>query len=284
MYEPHIETVRHYRAQSMQRGTISATIITFNEEHNIRRCLESVRWMDEIIVVDSQSTDATIDICRQYTDKIFVRPWPGHVKQKQFALEQATCDWIISLDADECLSDESVREIRHSVLECNPAADGFIFPRKSWYLGRWFSHGGWYPDRKLRLVRRGRARWSGIDPHDKLLCEGTTTRLKHDILHYVYRDITHQLKTVDSFSTISAQQWHARGKRFRLPLLVLRAPIRFLETYVWKLGFLDGLPGLINSTIGSYYVFLKYAKLWELERVEKKRTGTDSSDKTLPRP
>ena len=253
----------------MTRRKLSATIITFNEEHNIRRCLESIKWVDEIIVVDSFSTDRTVEICKEYTDRVIQREWPGHVRQKQFALEQATGDWVLSLDADECLSEQSIRELQETVLDDNPAVDGFIFPRKSFYLGRWINHGGWYPDSKLRLVRRGRAHWGGVDPHDKLITDGNTVQLKHDMLHYVYRDIAHQLKTVDSFSAISAEQWHRQGKRFNLLLLLVRPPIRFLEMYVWKLGLLDGMPGFVIAVVSSYYVFLKYARLWALQRSEK---------------
>jgi len=250
----------------MNAPRISAAIITFNEEKNIKSCLESIQWLDEIIVVDSFSTDRTVEICRQYTDRVLQRRWPGHVRQKQFALEQATGDWILCLDADEQLSPEAAQEIREKILQGAPAADGYIFPRQSYYLGRWICHGGWYPDSKLRLVRRGRARWGGDDPHDKLIVTGKTENITGRILHYVYRDISHQLKTVDSFSTISARQWYDKGAGFNLFMMLVRPPIRFLEMYVWKKGLLDGMPGFIIAVVSSYYVFLKYAKLWEREK------------------
>ena len=247
------------------KAKISACIITFNEENNIGRCLESIKWVDEIIVVDSYSTDSTVQICKSYTDRVIQRKWPGHVKQKQFALEQASGEWILCLDADEWLSDELSMEIQEKVLKGSGSADGFIFPRQSYYLGRWIRHGGWYPDYKLRLVRNGKAEWTGTDPHDKLVVKGKTEKLEGKILHNVYEDISHQLKTVDSFSTISARQWRKEGRVFSLFLLLFRPPVRFLEMYLWKLGFLDGMPGFIIAVISSYYVFLKYAKLWELE-------------------
>ncbi|MCP4715970.1 MAG: glycosyltransferase family 2 protein [Deltaproteobacteria bacterium] len=266
----------------MDRPTISVTIITFNEEKNIRECLESITWADEIIVVDSFSTDRTVTICREYTEKIFQRDWPGHVRQKQFALEQASSDWILSLDADERLSLEAAAEIKRRVLQQTSSAEGYILPRHSFYLGRWINHGGWYPDAKLRLVRCGHAKWGGIDPHDKLIVFGETEQLSGEIHHYVYENIAHQLKTVDSFSTISAQQWRKEGARFSLTKLLLRPPIRFLEMYLWKGGLLDGLPGFMIAVISSYYVFLKYAKLWELQRIkqlplpaDKKRAETN---------
>ncbi len=249
---------------------ISAVIVTFNEEKNIRECLESIKWVDEIIVVDSFSRDRTAEICRQYTEKVIQKKWPGHVKQKQFALELARGDWILSLDADERLSKEAAKEIKTRVLNGSPSCDGFIFPRQSHYLGRWISHGGWYPDSKLRLVRRGKAVWSGNDPHDKLILNGTAGHIGGKILHYVYSDISQQLKTVDSFSGISAEQWKKEGKKCNLFLLLFRPPVRFLEMYLWKRGFMDGMPGFIIAVVSAYYVFLKYAKLWELEKIKSK--------------
>jgi hypothetical protein len=172
------------------------------------------------------------------------------------------------LDADERLSDEAIEEIKNKVLKVSRSADGFLFPRQSHYLGRWIRHGGWYPDKKLRLIRRGKAKWGGSDPHDKLIINGKTESFRGKIFHYVYGNISHQLKTVDSFSSISAEKWNNEGKYFRLFMLLFRPPIRFLEMYIWKMGFLDGMPGFIIAVISSYYVFLKYAKLWELHKVK----------------
>jgi glycosyltransferase involved in cell wall biosynthesis len=247
---------------------LTAVIITFNEEKNICRCLESVRWMDELVVVDSFSTDRTVELARQYTDKVLQRTWPGHVLQKQFALEQATGDWIISLDADEELSSEAAAEIRSALTDAPPEVNGFSFPRRSFYLGRWISHGGWYPDRKVRLVLRGHARWTGQDPHDKLVADGRTRDMQGNILHYVYSDIAHQLRTVDSFSGITARLWLEKGKHAGLAAIISKPVAKFFGTYVLKLGMLDGMPGLIISVISAYYVFLKYAKLWELQQAK----------------
>jgi glycosyltransferase involved in cell wall biosynthesis len=250
----------------MDTFKLSVTVITFNEEKNIRDCLASVKWADEIIVVDSFSTDRTVEICRQYTDKVIQRKWSGHVDQKQFALEQAAGDWVLSLDADECLSEGAIREVKEGIKNHEASVDGYIFPRRSYYLGRWINYGGWYPDRKLRLVRKGTAYWGGVNPHDKLITKGSTKILKNDILHYVYRDISHQLETVDNFSRIVANIWHKEGKKFSLFSLLIRPTASFFRTYFRKRGFLDGMPGFIVSAITSYYVFLKYAKLWELLR------------------
>ncbi|MCX8043948.1 MAG: glycosyltransferase family 2 protein [Desulfobacterota bacterium] len=246
----------------MTTPLLSVSIITFNEEHNIRDCLASVAWADEIVVVDACSTDTTVAICREFTERVIQRPWPGHVAQKQYALEQTRGSWVLCLDADERLSPEAADEVR-TVISNAHAADGYTFPRLSFYLGRWIRHGGWYPDRKLRLVRRGCGRWTGMDPHDKLVVDGTVGHCQGHLYHYVYRDISQQLKTIDSFSRITASQWHRQGRNARIIDMLVRPPLKFIETYVWKRGFLDGMPGFIIAVLSSYYVFLKYAKLWE---------------------
>jgi len=250
----------------MEKAKLSVCIVTYNEEENIRKCLESVAWAEEIIVVDSFSTDETVAICREYTDRIFQRPWPGHIEQKNFALEQATRPWVLCLDADEYLSPQATAEVIREVSSASNTFDGFILPRHSYYLGRWINHGGWYPDYKLRLFRRGKARWGGKNPHDKLILDGKSQYLKGDILHTVYRDLSDQLRTVDSFSGIVAREWFREGKRFNPFAFLFHPPIKFLETYIFKLGFLDGYPGLIIALVSSFYCFLKYAKLWELKR------------------
>lgn len=245
---------------------LSFTVITYNEADNIAGCLESIKWADEIIVVDSFSTDRTVEIAENYTGKIFRVQWQGHVKQKQFALDQTTGDWVLSLDADERLSPEAAVEVANILKHPETEANGFTFPRQSFYLGKWINFCGWYPDRKLRLVRNGKAKWTGQDPHDKLVAEGVTAHLNGRILHYVYRNISHQLSTVDAFSRISAEQWMKQGKKPNLFLMLVKPPLRFLEVYLWKQGFRDGMAGLIISVITSYYTFLKFAKLWELEK------------------
>ena len=162
---------------------ISAIVITFNEEQNIRAALDSLRWADEIIVVDSESADRTVEIARRFTDQIYVRPWPGYSAQKNFAASQASFEWIFSLDADERVSDELARELEQIKQGSEPAAAGFEMPRLTWYLGRWIKHSGWYPDRKLRLYNRNRGRWRGDFVHEAIEVEGKVARLKGDLLH-----------------------------------------------------------------------------------------------------
>lgn len=241
---------------------ISVTIITYNEEENICDCLESVKWADEIIVVDAESTDRTVEFCQKYTDKVFSHPWSGHVKQKNLALSRACGDWVLSLDADERVSPELARQIKAVV----PASDynGYSFPRKTYYLGRWINHSGWYPDYKLRLIRRGKGEWKGIDPHDRLEVTGKTGYLKGDLWHYSYKDISHHLKKINSYTSIMAMEFKKRGRKFNYLDIFLRPPFKFIKMYLIEKGFLDGLAGFIIAVLGSYYVFLKYAKLWEL--------------------
>ncbi len=250
----------------MKTPPISVCVITFNEEDRIRDCLESVKWADEIIVVDSFSADNTVKICKEYTDNVFLHEWPGYVEQKNYALNKALNNWVLCLDADERISkelkEEFERELAADVIQHN----GFIFPRRSCYMGRMINHGGWYPDRQLRLFRKDKGSWAGMNPHDKITLEGPKKRLKNDMIHYPYRDMRDQLKTIDNYSTIFADQMIMKGKRLNILLLFIRPPTRFIETYFWKRGFLDGLPGLINILAASFYVFLKYAKWYERER------------------
>ena len=248
------------------RPPISACIITYNEEKNIEACLESISWVEEIIVVDSMSSDRTIERCRKHTEKVYQQEWQGHVKQKNYALEFARHEWVLCLDADERVSPELRREIEECLSGEKQAADGYFFPRHSFYLGRWINHGGWYPDYKLRLFRKSKGRWGGKDPHDRVMLDGSSAYLKSDLLHYVYRNLSHQLQTVDNFSAITATILDEEGERFSAAQLFFRPVLKFLGTYFIKRGFMDGLPGFIISVVSSFYVFLRYAKLWELQQ------------------
>ena len=241
--------------------SISACIITLNEESRIHDCLESVKWVDEIIVVDSFSTDKTVDICREYTDQVYQRAWPGNIDQKNHAIGLAKNDWILSLDADERLSPELISEIQHTLL--NPGnVVGFYFPRRCFYLGRWIYHGDWYPDYQLRLFKRGLGKWQGTNPHGRVFVNGNTARMKHDIYHFNYKNFSHQLRTMDNYSTIFADVSEGR-KGFRLFQLIFRPLFKFIRIYIIKRGFLDGFPGFVIAASSAFYVFAKYVKLWE---------------------
>ncbi len=259
------------------RQPISACIICFNEGDNIRRCLESLKWVKdsggEIIVVDSFSTDRTVQICRQYTDKVFQNKWPGFVNQKNYALNLASNEWVLSLDADEVMSEQArieiIQEWRRSGYE---KYDGYYFKRHTFYLGKWINYGGWYPDYKLRLFRRSKGKWGGRDPHDRVVVNepALLKRFGGEIIHYTYKSISNQLKSIDKFSDAASNELLKQKNKFHLFCLLLRPPIKFLEVYIWKAGFLDGLPGFIIAVLTSYYSFIKYAKLWESTKFPKR--------------
>lgn len=247
----------------MDKLKISVAIIVKNEADRIARLLNSVGFADEIVVVDSGSRDDTVAVCEKWGARVIYHEWSGHIAQKQFALQQTASEWILSLDADEEVSDALAKEIRDRLDNVTPDVCGFSMPRLSKYLGRWIRHGGWYPDRKVRLVRRGKAVWGGIDPHDKLEVDGKVVPLSEPIFHYVYRSIADQVATINSFSDIYAEKHGPAGNLF---VLAGAAHLigKFLECYLWKLGFLDGIPGFIIAVNSAWYVFLKHAKAWEL--------------------
>lgn len=247
---------------------ISACVITFNEEGNIRDCLESLRWVDEVVVVDSGSTDRTVEIAREFGANVVHHPWPGYVAQKNFAIEATTGEWVLCVDADERCTPE-LRTAIEKVIESPGHFVGFEVRRHVRYLGRWINHGGWYPDWKVRLVRHGRARWEGTDPHDKLTADGATGRLDADLIHFTYRSFSDQIRTIDRFSDVAATEWSKDGRRFSLIRALFHPPVKFLECYLWKRGFLDGWPGLVIAVASSFYVFAKYVKLWEMRRTDR---------------
>ena len=250
----------------MPTRPISVCIITYNEEIKIRDCLESVRWADEIVVVDSESTDSTVDICREYTDRVIIRDWPGHIEQKNFAIASASHDWILSLDADERVSDTLRREIEKLREDGRlEDADGYRFPRLVNYAGHWVKHCGWYPGYKTRLFRKSKGRWGGQNPHDRVSITGTERKLKGDLLHYSFDSVSDHLKTIDFFTGISAQELHKKGREGNLLSLIFRPIWCFLKMYFLQLGILDGRTGLIICTLSAGHVFVKYAKLRALK-------------------
>jgi glycosyltransferase involved in cell wall biosynthesis len=241
---------------------VTATVITFNEAANIRAALESLSWADEIVVVDSQSTDGTADIARQFTDKVIVRPWPGYSAQKDFAAGEARHDWIFSLDADERVTPELATEIAGVLRESHVA--GYRVPRVTFHLGRWIRSTDWYPDYQLRLYDRRRARWAGKYVHESVRADGPVSDLRGELLHYAYRDLAHHFQTMDRYTTLAARQMFEEGRRAGWLDLAVHPPAAFLRNYVLRGGFRDGVPGLIVSAMNARYVGLKFAKLWEL--------------------
>ena len=242
---------------------VTATVITFNEAANIKAALESLSWADELIVVDSESTDDTVAIARQFTDRVIVRAWPGYVAQKNFAAEQASHDWIFSLDADERVSPALASEISE-VLKSGGATVGYRVPRVTFHLGRWIRSTDWYPDYQLRLYDRRHGRWSGRHVHESVKAAGPVVDLRGELLHYAYRDLAHHFQTMDRYTTLAARQMYEDGRRAGWIDLAVHPPAAFLRNYVLRGGFRDGVPGLIVSAMNARYVGLKFAKLWEL--------------------
>ena len=241
---------------------LTVTVITKSEAANIEACLRSVAWADEIIVVDSGSDDGTPDLARAAGARVIVRDWPGYSAQKNFAAGEAGHDWILSVDADERVPPELAEEIR-SILAGEPAVAGYRVPRVTWHLGRWIRTTDWYPDYQLRLYDRRRARWKLKRVHESVEADGPVGQLRRDLQHYAYRDIAHHHRTMDRYTTLAADEMFAEGRRAGVTDLVFHPWAAFLRNYLLKGGLKDGLPGFIISTMNAYYVFLKFAKLWE---------------------
>lgn len=252
-------------------AAISAVIITRNEEANIRDCLASLAWVDEIVVVDSGSSDRTVEICREFTDRVYHHDWPGFGPQKNRALGYATGAWVLSIDADERVSPELRDEILAAIATGGAAA--YEIPRLSWYCGRFMRHSGWRPDYVLRLFRRDRGRFTEALVHERVVVEGAAGRLRHDLIHYSFRDLEQVLNVVNRYSTLGAEQKFAAGQRAGLGKAIAHGLGEFIATYLCKGGFLDGRQGLmlaISNAEGAYY---KYLKLMQLGEAATKQPG-----------
>ncbi len=263
----------------MSSESISVCITACNEERNIRRCLASCSWADEIVVVDSFSTDRTLEICREYTPRVYQHKWLGYIGQKNLIKDLATGPWIFFVDADEEISPELRDEVQ-ALFSSGEAGDyaGFEFPRMVYYLGRWIRHGDWYPDAKMRLFRKDKGICGGKEPHDRTEVDGRVKRLKGNLYHYTYTGLSDQLKTINNFTTISARAMSEDGRRFTLFNLLMRPGFRFFRGYFIKRGILDGLPGFIVAVLNAYSVFAKYAKLWEFNKFKAADTVTQREE------
>lgn len=245
---------------------VSAVVITRNEQANIARCLESLRFCDEVIVLDCFSTDRTVEIAKRYTSQVHQMEWKGYVAQKNAAVGLAQGDWILSLDADEEVSPALRHEIE-VVLASDPRESAFSMPRKTIHLGRWIRYGGWYPNRLVRLFRRQSGTWVGVELHERWESTGDVGRLNSDLLHYSFSNLEDQITRNNLYSSLGARQLKVHGKQFSFFRLMAKSGSKFCETYLLKRGFLDGYPGFIIAVSAAYSVFLKWAKLWELEHV-----------------
>ena len=249
---------------------LSVAIVAMNEEANIGRTLAGIRWADEIVLVDSGSTDRTCEIAREYGAKVIVEPWRGYVAQKNFAIDHCTQSWVLSLDADEEVSPELADEIRKVIADSN-ALNAYWLPRKNLFLGRWIRRGGFYPDPKMRLFRRGQAFVTGADPHDRIeLREGIDQRTGHfrnAMVHYAYPSLSYYLDHMNRYSSLGAKAAIAKGHRgFSFLNIVVRPLATFIYNYIVRLGFLDGREGLLLHLYHAVYVSNKYAKVWDLTR------------------
>jgi len=251
--------------------TLSVVLITLNEEANLPATLESVKPLvrdghGEIIVVDSGSTDRTLEIARSFGAKVFIEPWKGFAAQKNSALDKASCDWALQLDADEPLEAGLAAEMQ-AALASNPQFQGFWIPRKNFFLGRWIRRGGFYPDPKLRLIRRGAGRFEEYGAHPTIKVNGPTGRLKHALVHNAYPTLRGYIDHMNSYSSSGAEVAVAKGHGgFSLINIVVRPTLTFIYNYFIRLGFLDGREGLLLHLYHAVYVSWKYAKAWELAR------------------
>jgi glycosyltransferase involved in cell wall biosynthesis len=246
---------------------LSVCVIARDEEPELERCLDSVRFADEIVVVvDSRSVDGTEKVARERADRVEVRPYRGDIAQKADCVGLARHDWVLIIDPDEVMSPDLGEALRIRLAGAGEELAGIEIDRLTWHLGRWIRHGDFHPDWTLRVFRRTRARFVGQNPHGRIEVDGAVVRVRGELLHYSYRDLADQIERIQFFGGEAALALHREGRKFRCSDLVLRPPARFLRAYLLKRGFLDGMPGLIIAVATALHVFLKYAKLWELDR------------------
>jgi glycosyltransferase involved in cell wall biosynthesis len=245
--------------------SVSVAVIALDEEERLRACLDSVAWADEIVVVDSGSSDKTVAIAREFTDRVLFHAWEGYGAQKNFALAQCHGDWILSLDADERVSEPLRAEI-DATLAAGPAEIGFRIPRQNFFQGAWVRHGGWYPDLQLRLFRRGRGTFTGSAVHESVRVDGPVGRLKAPLVHQSYRGVADFVARANRYSELAARELAGARRGGSLADLLLRPGWRFLSMYVLRAGFLDGWRGFVLAVLYAHYVFLRAAKVRELRR------------------
>jgi glycosyltransferase involved in cell wall biosynthesis len=238
---------------------ITATIITLNEERNVARAIESLRCCDEILIVDSGSTDRTVELAEKLGVRVLEAGWLGYAAQKNWAAEHAVNEWILSLDADEALSEALEAEI-WNLKKTGPDCDAYTMPRLARYLGRWIYHSGWYPDRKVRLYRRDKAKWVGDFVHESVQPRGRLGHLQSNILHFTCDSLSEHVKTMDRYTTLAAQELAARKVKVPLSRMIFDPAWAFLKSYFVQRGFLDGPEGLTIAHMAAFYTFLKYSK------------------------
>ena len=245
---------------------LSVVIITKNESENIEACLKSVQWADEIIIIDSGSTDETEEICRKYTDNFYIKDWPGFGLQKQRVLDLASCDWVLSIDADERVSAELKHEILNLINSSTNEVNGYLVPRLSEYLGKKIYHAGWYPDYVLRLAKNGRCHFTKDLVHERMVVDGVVGKIKIPLTHYPYRSVSHHFQKLNEYSSLSAEKMFLQGREVTWVGLIFKSMFAFFRAYMLRRGILDGWSGLVVSISTSVSVYMKYLKLMELQK------------------
>lgn len=250
-----------------KRSSISAVVITTNNEATIKRCLESVKWADEIVVVDAFSSDRTVEITKGYTDKLWQRPWPGFAGQWNFAIEKAVCSWIFILASDECVSGGLKEEMRQ-IAGSADSANGYYVPRKTYFLGKWIRHCGWYPDYSIRLFKKGSGRFDNRIVHERVVVRGKTSYLKNAIDHFSFPTVSGYIERLNHYTSLEAQEMAGAAANIDINRTAVKATAKAVKTF-WKMyirqaGFKDGMRGLFLSFFSSLYQFMVYAKYWEI--------------------
>lgn len=258
----------------MDKLPVSLVIVTLNEEKNIERCIQSVPFANDVVVIDSGSTDRTVELARNLGARVRVEPWRGYQKQKTRAVALALNHWIISLDADEALSPEAALEIRDLLSQGeNQLADGYDLPRLTFHLGKWIYHGGWYPDRQVRFFHREKCRWMEGDEKASVVGE-KIAHIKGDIFHWSFETLADQIETMNKHSSLSASDFSVRrDSSYSLSQMFFGPPKKFVEVYFLKAGYRDGIPGFIIAAASAFSAFLHFAKIWEQLRLSTNETS-----------
>lgn len=249
---------------------LTVVILTKNSSDTIEKCLESVKWCKDIVIVDSFSTDNTLEICKKFTDKIYQNTFTGYGDQLNWAFRKIESEWVLVVDSDEKLSQELQDEIKNLIdKQKSPSLDGYYISRKSKFLGRWIYHSGWYPDYVLRLFRKDKTYYKKRKLGSSAIVEGKTGYLKGKLLHYPYRDLAHYLQKFSRYTLFSAEQMYDEGEKANIFGITFKPILRFIRDYIFRGGFLDGKQGFIICVLSSYYVFMRYARLWEIQQKSK---------------
>lgn len=265
------QTFSSERTATRPRSLISAFVICFNEQEQITDCLKSLSFCDEVILIDSFSTDDTVGIARNLGAKIIQRTWPGYREQKAYGLTVVAHEWVVNIDADERVSDElreSILKVLEDDYDHKPATQriaGYYVNRVVYHLGRWWRRGGWYPEYRLRVFRKSAVSWGGVEPHEKAIVRGETASLSGELYHFTYKDIDEQFSRLHSLSTIVAREEYNSGRRASFLSLLINPILRMLKFYVLKRGYREGMAGFVVAGVEGCYTFMKYAKLWGLE-------------------